>query len=173
LLLAPKLVDMLAGARQPYVAFLESCAMALSRRELERLSYRSEDQLSPEAVGALLTLLYIARQNQPLPGRRELSALFQGQADIPARLKRTVELIDRFDGPVLATYTEMVDFAQQAGVLRRFNPGHVNSAPELEPVAAQHVLAMVASDYGEEVRWLDKILSSGGSERVRNELVPA
>ena len=45
--------------------------LALTRRELERLSYRKkpDSELKPEALGVLLTLISVAEHGRPLPER--------------------------------------------------------------------------------------------------------
>ena len=133
----------------------------LTRRELERLSYRKQpnSELKPEALGVLLTLISVAEYHKPLPGKEVLTRLFSKRQDTPARLKNAIAFVDRFEGRTLATYTDMVDAAQQAGILRRMNPGHENSVPELTPLDAQHVLRMSQADFGAEVQWLTSVLA--------------
>lgn len=139
----------------------------LSRRELERLSYRQpQREISAEALGVLLALAYLAHSGAALPGREELTKLFLDRGDVPERLRNAIQFADRYDGSTLTTYTEMVDFAQQAGVLRRFNPGHVNTGTELGPLEAQHLLQMAATEFATEIDWLARLVASKGLESV-------
>jgi hypothetical protein len=107
----------------------------------------------------LLTLISVAEHGRPLPGKDVLTSVFSNRKDTPARLKNAIAFVDRFEGQTLATYTDMVDAAQQAGILRRVNPGHVNSVSELTSLDAQHVLGMAQADFGPEVRWLTSVLA--------------
>jgi hypothetical protein len=135
---------------------------ALTRRELERLSYRhSREDITAAALGVLLTLVWVARNNQALPTRDNLTKFFLGREDVPPRLRNAVQITDRYDGPSLTTYTEMVDFAQQAGVLRRVNPGHVSTSADLGPLEAEHLLQMAMDDFREEIAWLGSVVAMG------------
>jgi hypothetical protein len=139
----------------------EDLMPGLTRRELERLSYRNQpsNELRSEALGVLLTLISVAEHGKPLPGKDVLTRLFSSREDTPVRLKNAIAFVDRFEGQTLATYTDMVDAAQLAGILRRVNPGHVNSVSELTSLDAQHVLRIAGADFGPEVRWLTSVLA--------------
>ncbi len=58
--------------------------LALTRRELERLSYRKkpDSELKPEALGVLLTLISVAEHGRPLPGKDVLTTVFSNRKDI-------------------------------------------------------------------------------------------
>lgn len=143
----------------------------LNRRELERLSYhRSRDDVSADAFGVLLALSFRAHNGDALPNREKLTALLRNREDVPDRLKAAIQFVDRYDGPMLMTYTEMVDFAQQAGVVRRFNPGHINAGTDLGPLEAQHLLAIASMDFAVEIDWIKKTLLAGDSHSASPEL---
>ena len=133
----------------------------LSRRQLERASYRrAEPAISADIVGVLLTMIYAARGEAKLPNRAALTERLVNRQDVPERLKNALQFVERYEGPSLLTYTDMVDFAQQAGILQRFNPAHVNAASNLNPLDAQHLLKMVKSDFEKEIAWLESVVGA-------------
>jgi hypothetical protein len=105
-------------------------------------------------------MIFAARGVSKLPTREALTSLLLNRQDIPERLKAALQFVDRYEGPSLLTYTDMVDYAQQAGILHRFNPGHVNAASDLDPLEARHLLQIEMSDFEEEIRWLEEIVTS-------------
>jgi hypothetical protein len=133
---------------------------SLSRRRLERLSYRRPRQdISADVLGKLLAVVCTARGRQ-MPNRETLTKLFLNRQDVPERLKSALQFVERYEGPALVTYTDMIDSAQQAGIIRRFNPGHVNVAADMDPLSAQHLLQMRNFEFTDEIAWLEKILDA-------------
>jgi hypothetical protein len=113
-------------------------------------------------------MIFAARGVSELPSREALTSLLLNRQDVPERLKAALQFVDRYEGPSLLTYTDMIDYAQQAGILQRFNPGHVNAASDLDPLEARHLLQIEMSDFKEEIRWLDEIVARGNGDSSPN-----
>jgi hypothetical protein len=144
---------------------------SLSRRQLERLSYRRPRRdISADVFGMLLAIVCAAR-GQQMPNPEGLTKLFLNRQDVPEHLKSVFQFAERYEGPTLVTYTDMLDGAQQAGIIRRFNPAHVSVAADLDPLSAQHLLQMTNSDFNDDIAWLEKILDTDQKvEQTRNDI---
>jgi hypothetical protein len=119
----------------------------------------------------MLLAIVCAARGQQMPNREALTKLFLNRQDVPEHLKSVFQFAKRYEGPTLVTYTDMIDAAQQAGIIRRFNPGHVNVAADLDPLSAQHLLQMTNSDFNDDIAWLEKILDTDQKvEQTRNDV---
>jgi hypothetical protein len=132
---------------------------SLSRRRLERLSYRRpREEISADVFGMLLAII-CAAHGREMPSRDALTKLFLRRQDTPQRLKDALQFVERHEGPSLMTYTDMIDAAQQAGIIRRFNPGHISVATDIDQLNAQHLLQMANLEFNDEITWLEGVLA--------------
>ncbi len=115
-------------------------------------------RLSPETFGALIVFAWAARNGRSdLPDRDALAAEFlQHRHELPPEgLEVLHPEVRAIGGEAIAEYSEYMAAAQDAGLIRRYNPAYVRCHVEVGQIEARDRLAEYRRTYGDLINWLD------------------
>jgi hypothetical protein len=114
--------------------------------------------LNPETFGALIVFAWAARNGRSdLPDRDTLAAEFlEHRHELPPEGLDVLHPETRSIGnEAIAEYSEYMAAAQDAGLIRRYNPAYVRCHVEVGQIEALDRLAEYRRTHGDLIKWLE------------------
>lgn len=115
-------------------------------------------EISPDVFGQLIVYAWAAKNGpSDLPARDVLvEELLKNRASLPREVQAVMHSESRATGEAaISEYSEYMAAAQDAGLIKRYNPNYIRCRVEVGQLQAQDRLAEYKEQYPAIVAWLE------------------